>query len=1504
MLALLLATLAMDSRDALAQSGGELAFVEAENVTTGVPQQVAVSPDGANVYLVTRDGNDVDLVAYDRDAGTGELSNPVIYSAASLSGCAFQGQSDVDVSPVGNGEWLIVSTLTSQEIVSFQRDTGDGTLTLADCVDTGQNINNLVISPDGGHLYTSGASQMRHFTLDTVTGALAQQQLVSLNGVTQTQAIGISPDGEHVYMTGENPSRVIAFDRDPLDGSLNATSLQTIEDGVDVTNMEDPKDIKFSPDGLFVYVSSHNDGFINVFSRAPSTGLLTFVDETAYPAGRVRDMFISQDPDGAFLMALNENADALHSYARDPATGLLTLVDTDTDGADDGNGQTVDGLQDPAGVFMSPDNAHVYVAGDELPVFSVAPPPDPDNDGIAGAADNCPNDANPAQTDTDNDGEGDICDLDDDDDGLSDLDEIAAGSDPLNSDSDGDGFDDGEDPFPTDPTLGAVDFGDAPTASYDAATLLPDGARHVLTGPRLGEERDGETDASNADPGALGDDNDAMLDDEDGASFQIVTTVAGPVAGTYGVLIPGSTVGIPVAVTGGSGFLNVWLDWNDDSGTGAPDGSFDDTGEQVITNLAVVAGSNTASFVVPAGVDSQTVLRFRLTSESVTAPSPKGLELSGEVEDYLVQVEAMPDLQFDLAGAGGLGLDANGDLVILGPDGSIQMTVDPGDLNSLTIDGSSGPDTFEMDWGAVELLTALTLNLGDGFDTLIINQGGGSPTTLTYTMVDASSGTAADNLGNTLTFTGLDPIVDNMDVANRVFTFSAATETITLSPDGDGASGNGYSFIDSGAAEEVSFINPTASLTINGAAGVDTILLGNLDGPVPGTFTGITVNGDGDADTITVTPSEDYLISVDGGLPAGSCPGDALRFDLSNGAVIDTIAGGTVNFSTAHTPVTYTSIEAIGDADLSLALNTSVVYVTEDLSIANGKAIEVVVTNNGPDAASCTTLEFDSALFLSGATVTESLGLYAGTTWSIPSLAAGASASLVVEGFVVSATPLSVDFTVVGPQDDNQNNNSETLEVSMGYVLPVGAPVTAAHYYTKTVSAGSYEALSVGLFGGSPGIEGAVWCKIPEASVGAAWPPAPLTTDAVGDHWRPCSTGLPFPLHVNDIFEQSDGTLWVAAWGSAGLYKSDDDGETWASAWTGSAPGDISTAWTNIYAMTEDAAGVLYLSADNGLVVRSLNGGVAWQTVGSLPGVASGTPWSLTAHPTLDGFILAGTFGGGVYRSADFGFTWEILGGAPNALNNSLLDQDGSGDDFAGHIFDIEYSPDVAGTGTVFVATGRGVWVAELAGGTAPSLATDVWTQMDLTVTLDDGSVVYPEVRSLTFVPTAQPGESPLVASTWGFGAFIESTPRTVPVGFSELALRNSQVTAVAISEAGDIFLGNSLGETITVAPEAAVSTSRDPELEEMPSGYLLDQNYPNPFNPVTTIQFALPQTGKVRLAVFDILGREVAVLVDGVAQAGQHRVQFSATGLPSGSYVYRLDTEAGTIGRTLVLMK
>ncbi|MCH8122869.1 MAG: T9SS type A sorting domain-containing protein [Bacteroidetes bacterium] len=90
----------------------------------------------------------------------------------------------------------------------------------------------------------------------------------------------------------------------------------------------------------------------------------------------------------------------------------------------------------------------------------------------------------------------------------------------------------------------------------------------------------------------------------------------------------------------------------------------------------------------------------------------------------------------------------------------------------------------------------------------------------------------------------------------------------------------------------------------------------------------------------------------------------------------------------------------------------------------------------------------------------------------------------------------------------------------------------------------------------------------------------------------------------------------------------------------------------------------------------------------------------------------------------------------------------------------------------------------------------------------------------------------------------------------------------------------------------------------ELPVQISLEQNYPNPFNPVTSIRFSLPNATDVSLRVFDLLGREVDTLVDELLSSGPHEVQFDASSLASGIYIYKLESASESLTRTMTLLK
>ncbi len=123
-----------------------------------------------------------------------------------------------------------------------------------------------------------------------------------------------------------------------------------------------------------------------------------------------------------------------------------------------------------------------------------------------------------------------------------------------------------------------------------------------------------------------------------------------------------------------------------------------------------------------------------------------------------------------------------------------------------------------------------------------------------------------------------------------------------------------------------------------------------------------------------------------------------------------------------------------------------------------------------------------------------------------------------------------------------------------------------------------------------------------------------------------------------------------------------------------------------------------------------------------------------------------------------------------------------------------------------------------------------------------------------------------------------------------------------------DIAISSNAGNPVIVP--ATVTVLFDPTgVETAPAALVLAQNHPNPFNPKTTISFSLPAAGALRLDVFDVSGRRVTTLLDGMQPAGAHHVVWdgrdgSGASLSSGVYFYRLEAAGARIERKMLLLK
>jgi len=99
-------------------------------------------------------------------------------------------------------------------------------------------------------------------------------------------------------------------------------------------------------------------------------------------------------------------------------------------------------------------------------------------------------------------------------------------------------------------------------------------------------------------------------------------------------------------------------------------------------------------------------------------------------------------------------------------------------------------------------------------------------------------------------------------------------------------------------------------------------------------------------------------------------------------------------------------------------------------------------------------------------------------------------------------------------------------------------------------------------------------------------------------------------------------------------------------------------------------------------------------------------------------------------------------------------------------------------------------------------------------------------------------------------------------------------------------------------------SIGDDNTIDIIPQQFQLSQNYPNPFNPTSRIRYNIPKASFVKITVYDILGREVRVLVNEEKNPGQYEVIFDGKGLASGVYFYTIRTHDYTLSKKMILMK
>jgi hypothetical protein len=365
-----------------------------------------------------------------------------------------------------------------------------------------------------------------------------------------------------------------------------------------------------------------------------------------------------------------------------------------------------------------------------------------------------------------------------------------------------------------------------------------------------------------------------------------------------------------------------------------------------------------------------------------------------------------------------------------------------------------------------------------------------------------------------------------------------------------------------------------------------------------------------------------------------------------------------------------------------------------------------------------------------------------------------------------------------------------------------------------------------------------------------------------------------------DCFTANDSFIFVGTY-SGGVYLSSNNGQNWVPS-QGMTYGwvlSMAARNSNIFAGMAQLDGV-YLSTNNGS---------SWFRT-SLDFV------SVSSITITNSTVLAADYDG-VYLSTNNGLNWskKII----NNLNVHSLTSNEHGV-FAGTSWGVYYSSDNGQTWAVTPLDSIDIWVVYACGSNiiAGTSINGVFVSNDNGQTWTNTSLNYQDIFSVTAVG------SNIFVGTWLQGVYL-STDNGLHWNQKNEGLGNLNILALQIF-GGYIYAGSFQGCIWRRPLSELIGINKIGS--EVPKEFLLYQNYPNPFNPVTKIKFDIPPSkgarGMTSIIIYDILGREVATLVNEQFNQGTYEVEWDGSNYPSGVYFYKLDAGEFTDTKKMILIK
>ena len=346
-------------------------------------------------------------------------------------------------------------------------------------------------------------------------------------------------------------------------------------------------------------------------------------------------------------------------------------------------------------------------------------------------------------------------------------------------------------------------------------------------------------------------------------------------------------------------------------------------------------------------------------------------------------------------------------------------------------------------------------------------------------------------------------------------------------------------------------------------------------------------------------------------------------------------------------------------------------------------------------------------------------------------------------------------------------------------------------------------------------------------------------------------------------------------------YLSTDGGTSW----TEKIPSGVSGQDWSVLTMSSTGSAIL-AGAYGKRLWRSTNGGTNWTE--TQPAGNSDKDWCTGAMSSDGNNIIIGEEGGGgggrLYRSTDGGVSWSETGptgGSINQWNASAISSTGARAIIGAYAY------------RLYINDNSTPLPVELTSFSAECRSQSV--ELKWTTATEVNNYGFEIERSAISSQSSAESRKPN-AESWAQIAFVQGHGNSNSP--KEYSFTENLALAHDLNRVQYRLKQIDLNGAFEYSPIVKVNV-------EAPSQLKLAQNYPNPFNPETTINFQIPFASHVTLKVYDVLGREVATLVDEFKQAGTYVKTLHATSLPSGVYFYKLQTANGfSETKKLMLMK